>query len=137
MYLSKNYGIYSPTKTKDAVVAVAAERAYHPIREYLESLPEWDGIPRVDTLLVDYFGTADNSYTRAVSRKSLVAAIARVYQPGTKFDSVPILNGPQGIGKSTFMRNWPGMVLRQSDTDGYEGQIRPRETAGVLDSGAG
>lgn len=94
VYLSKNYGIYSPTKTKDAVVAVAAERAYHPIRDYLENLPEWDGIPRVDTLLVDYFGAADNSYTRAVSRKSMVAAIARVYRPGTKFDSVPILNGP-------------------------------------------
>ena len=56
----------------------------------------------MDTLLVDYFGAADNSYTRAVSRKSMAAAIARVYRPGTKFDSVPILNGPQGIGKSTF-----------------------------------
>ena len=46
-------------------MAVAAERAYHPIRDYLEGLPEWDGIPRVDTLLVDYFGAADNSYTSA------------------------------------------------------------------------
>lgn len=116
VYLSKNYGIYSPTKTKDAVVAVAAERAYHPIREYLESLPEWDGIPRVDTLLVDYFGAADNSYTRAVSRKSLVAAIARVYQPGTKFDSVPILNGPQGIGKSTFYAKLAGEWFSDSLT---------------------
>ena len=108
VYLSRNYGIYSPTKTKDAVVAVAAERAYHPIRDYLEGLPDWDGIPRVDTLLVDYFGAADNSYTRAVSRKSMVAAIARVYRPGTKFDSVPILNGPQGIGKSTFYAKLAG-----------------------------
>ncbi|MCR0391525.1 virulence-associated E family protein [[Clostridium] innocuum] len=108
VYLSKNYGIYSPAKTKDAVVAVAAERAYHPIREYLESLPEWDGIPRVDTLLIDYFGATDNSYTRAVSRKSMAAAIARIYQPGTKFDSVPILNGPQGVGKSTFYAKLAG-----------------------------
>lgn len=108
VYLSKKYGIYSPTKTKDAVVAVAAERAYHPIRDYLESLPEWDGIPRVDTLLIDYFGAADNGYTRAVCRKSMVAAIARVYRPGTKFDSVLILNGPQGIGKSTFFSKLAG-----------------------------
>ena len=116
VYLSKNYGIYSPTKTKDAVVAVAAERAYHPIRDYLENLPEWDGIPRVDTLLTDYFGAADNSYTRAVSRKSMVAAIARVYRPGTKFDSVPILNGPQGIGKSTFYARLAGEWFSDSLT---------------------
>ncbi len=116
VYLSKNYGIYSPTKTKDAVVAVAAERAYHPVREYLEGLPEWDGIPRVDTLLIDYFGAADNSYTRAVSRKSMVAAIARIYQPGVKFDSVPILNGPQGIGKSTFYAKLAGEWFSDSLT---------------------
>lgn len=108
VYLSGNYGIYSPGKTKDAVVAVAAERAYHPVRDYLEGLPDWDGVPRVDTLLTDYFGAADNSYTRAVSRKSLAAAVARVYHPGTKFDSVPILNGPQGIGKSTFYARLAG-----------------------------
>ena len=116
MYLSRNYGIYSPGKTKDAVVAVAAERAYHPVRDYLEGLPEWDGIPRVDTLLVDYFGAADNSYTRAVSRKSMAAAIARVYRPGTKFDSVPILNGPQGIGKSTFYAKLAGEWFSDSLT---------------------
>ena len=69
----------------------------------LEHLPAWDGVPRVECLLVDYFGAEDSSYTRAVTRKTLVAAIARIYQPGTKFDSVLILNGPQGIGKSTLM----------------------------------
>jgi predicted P-loop ATPase len=108
VYLSNNYGVYSPTKTKDAVLAVAAEKAYHPIKEYLETLPEWDNIARVETLFIDYFGAADTSYTRAVSRKSMVAAVARIYHPGTKFDSVPILNGPQGIGKSTFFAKLAG-----------------------------
>lgn len=116
VYLSQKYGIYSPTKTKDAVVAVAAERAYHPVRDYLEGLPGWDGVPRVDTLLIDYFGAADNSYTRAASRKSMVAAIARVYRPGTKFDSVLILNGPQGIGKSTFYAKLAGEWFSDSLT---------------------
>jgi len=60
VYLNKRYGIYTPTKTKDAVTAVAAERAYHPIQEYLEHLPDWDGVPRVDTLLIDYFGAEDS-----------------------------------------------------------------------------
>ncbi len=116
VYLSNNYGVYSPTKTKDAVLAVAAEKAYHPIKEYLEELPAWDGIPRVETLFIDYFGAADNSYTRAVSRKSMVAAVARIYHPGTKFDSVPILNGPQGIGKSTFFAKLAGEWFSDSLT---------------------
>lgn len=116
VYLSKHYSLYSPTKTKDAVLAVAAERAYHPIKEYLDGIPDWDGIPRVDTLYIDYFGAEDNSYTRAVCRKSMVAAVARIYHPGTKFDSVPILNGPQGIGKSTFFAKLAGEWFSDSLT---------------------
>lgn len=116
VYLSNTYGLYSPTKTKDAVLAVAAEKAYHPIKEYLEELPVWDGTPRVETLFIDYFGAADTTYTRAVSRKSMVAAVARIYHPGTKFDSVPILNGPQGIGKSTFFAKLAGEWFSDSLT---------------------
>ncbi|MES8984553.1 VapE domain-containing protein [Listeria innocua] len=108
VYLSNKYGIYSPTKTKDAILAVAAERSYHPIKEYLDHLPEWDETSRVETLLIDYFNATDNSYTRAVTRKMMVAAVARIYHPGTKFDSVLILNGPQGIGKSTFFAKLAG-----------------------------
>ena len=108
VYLSKNYGVYSPGRTKDALVAVATERAYHPIKEYLSTLPEWDGVERVDTLLIDYFGADDNAYTRAAIRKTMVAAVARIFKPGTKFDSVLILNGPQGIGKSTFFSKLAG-----------------------------
>lgn len=108
VYLSKLYKIYSPTKTKDAVLAVAAERAYHPVKEYLDGLPEWDDKPRVETLLIDYFGAEDTSYVRAVIRKTMAAAVARIYTPGIKFDSVLILNGPQGIGKSTFFSKLAG-----------------------------
>ena len=90
------------------MLAVASERAYHPVKEYLDSLPKWDGIRRVDNLLIDYFGATDNSYTKAVIRKTMVAAVARIYRPGTKFDSVLILNGPQGIGKSTFFAKLAG-----------------------------
>ena len=108
VYLSNKYGIYSPTKTKDAILAVAAERSYHPIKEYLDHLSEWDGTDRVETLLIDYFNATDNSYTRAVTRKMMVAAVARIVHPGTKFDSVLILNGPQGIGKSTFFAKLAG-----------------------------
>jgi predicted P-loop ATPase len=113
VYFDKTYGVWSPTKTKEALIAVAAERAYHPIKEYLESLPEWDGIERLDTLLIDYLGAEDNGYSKAVIRKTLVAAVARIYEPGTKFDSVLILNGPQGIGKSTFFSKLGGKYTIQ------------------------
>ena len=69
VYLSNKYGIYSPTKTKDAILAVAAERSYHPIKEYLDHLPEWDGIDRVETLLIDYFNATDNSIPEQLQEK--------------------------------------------------------------------
>ena len=59
----------------------------------------------MDTLLIDYLGAADNAYTRAVSRKVLCAAYRRIKEPGIKFDYMPVLNGAQGIGKSTFIAN--------------------------------
>ena len=116
VYLNKGYGVYAPTKTKDALLAVASERAYHPVKEYLDALPEWDGVKRVDTLLADYLGAEDSAYTRAVIRKTLAAAVARIYQPGTKFDSVLILNGPQGIGKSTLFARLAGAWFSDSLT---------------------
>ncbi len=116
VYLNKGYGIYAPTKTKDALLAVASERAYHPVREYLDALPEWDGTGRIDTLLTDYLGADDSEYTRAVMRKTLAAAVARIYEPGVKFDSVLILNGPQGIGKSTLFARLAGAWFSDSLT---------------------
>lgn len=102
VYFERVYGIWSPTKFKDALLAVvSSDRVYHPIKEYFSRL-KWDGKERIDTLLIDYFGAADTSYTRAVIRKTLVGAVARIYEPGKKFDSILVLNGPQGMGKSTF-----------------------------------
>lgn len=118
IYLERIYGLYTPGKLKGILLAVAAERAYHPIRDYIENLPAWDGIPRVDTLFIDYLGAPDTAYTRAVARKMLVAAIARVYQPGVKFDSVVVLNGPQGIGKSSFFAKLGGKWFSDSLTIG-------------------
>ena len=118
IYLERIYGLYAPTKLKGILLAVAAERAYHPIRDYIESLPEWDGKPRVETLFVDYLGAPDTAYTRAVARKMMVAAIARIYQPGIKFDSVVVLNGPQGMGKSSFFAKLGGKWFSDSLTIG-------------------
>lgn len=101
-YIAKVYNIFSPTKLKNAFLSVVNDRAYNPVKEYLEGLPQWDGTERVDRLLIDYLGAEDNPYTRAVTRKTLVAAVSRIYKPGTKFDYILTLVGGQGIGKSTF-----------------------------------
>jgi len=100
LYLDRVYGLWSPVKFKDALLAVAsAERIYNPVKDYLNTLV-WDGTPRLDSLLIDYIGAEDTPYVRAVTRKTLCAAVARIYEPGVKFDSVLVLNGPQGLGKS-------------------------------------
>lgn len=109
LYFENNYGIFSIDKIKDGLLIVEKENAYHPIREYLNSL-EWDGKKRVDTLLIDYFGAEDCPFHRAAIRKALCAAVARVFNPGIKFDYMIVLIGKQGIGKSYFIKqlgvNW-------------------------------
>ena len=107
-YISSHYGPLSPRCTQSAVDKVADDRSYHPILDFLDALPEWDGIPRLDTLLIDHFGAEDTQYTRAVTRKALVAAVRRVLQPGCKFDYILTLVGPQGVGKSTLIRTLSG-----------------------------
>ena len=107
-YVDAHYGTFSTRNYDIAVTKVADDRAYHPIREFIESLPEWDKVPRVDTLLVDYLGASDTAYVRAVTRKTLCAAISRVLRPGCKFDSMLVLNGPQGVGKSTLIAKLAG-----------------------------
>lgn len=88
---------------EEAVCIVANENKFHPIREYLNSLT-WDKTPRLDKWLHDYCGAADDDYTRAVSRKVLVAAVMRVFKPGCQFDHALVLEGDQGIGKSSVCR---------------------------------
>lgn len=102
-YIECVYGITSSLKIDDSIAIDVERNSYHPIRKYLNEL-EWDNEKRVDTLLIDYFGVEDNLYTRAVMRKALCAAVARVFVPGTKYDMVPILVGPQGTYKSTFIK---------------------------------
>lgn len=116
VYFEQVYGIWSPTKFKDALLAVvSSERTYHPIKEYFDTLT-WDNTERIDTLLIDCLGAEDTPYTRAVTRKTLCAAVARVYEPGVKFDSILVLNGPQGVGKSTLFAKLGGRWFSDSLT---------------------
>jgi len=93
----------SRDSTDAAVEIVARRRAYHPVQNYLASL-RWDGVPRLDGLLARFFGSDFTDYTRQVGAKTLIAAVARATRPGAKVDTMTILEGAQGIGKSRAVR---------------------------------
>lgn len=123
-YLERVYGIASKDRIFDAVNVVAAENKFHPVRDYLDGCT-WDGVPRVETLLIDYLGAEDNEYTRTVTRKALVAAVARIYMPGCKFDYMLTIRGQQGLGKSALIAKLGGQWFSDSFTtmqgkDAYE-----------------
>ena len=102
-YLESNYGITSTNKIIDGVNLIAEENAENKVATRLQST-QWDGEKRIETLFIDYLGCEDNVYTREVSEKSLVAAARRAIYGGIKWDNMPILIGPQGVGKSTFLK---------------------------------
>lgn len=102
-YLEAVYQITGEKKINDGFAVYALNNKVHRLRDYLAA-QVWDGVPRVDTLLIDYFGAEDNPYVRESIRKTLVGAVARIFCPGTKFDTMLILAGRQGMGKSTFFR---------------------------------
>lgn len=113
-YLEKAYRITGEKRILDAFSLACHKHSYNAVKDYLTSLPPWDGVPRLDTLFIDYLGAEDNIYTRSVARKSLAAAVARVMTPGVKYDTMPILAGPQGIGKSTLLRMLGGRWFSDS-----------------------
>lgn len=102
-YLESFYGITSTNKIMDGVSLIAEENAENKVATRLQST-QWDGEKRLETLFIDYLGCEDNVYTREISEKSLVAAVRRAIYGGIKWDNMPILIGPQGVGKSTFLK---------------------------------
>jgi len=107
-YLEKFYGLpLSVAKQERALASVFQQYKTHPVRKYLENL-YWDGSSRINTVFIDYLGAADTPYTRAVTRKILTAAVARVFCPGIKFDYALVLVGKQGVGKSTIIQRLGG-----------------------------
>jgi predicted P-loop ATPase len=89
--------------TQQAIEAAGHDRAFHPVEDYLNSLA-WDGQPRVESWLTGYLGAEKSAYAGAAGQCSLIAAVARILRPGCKVDTVPILEGNQGAGKSSALR---------------------------------
>jgi len=124
--IEQEYGLYNQQKYYDAFNKTAFERSFHPIKDIIEHSP-WDGTPRIDRFLVDIMKCDDTDYTREVSRMIFYGGISRLYQPGCKFDYMPILIGPQGSYKSTIV-NWLAIH------DDYAGDINTIEGKDALDN---
>ncbi len=107
-YTGRNYAEFPRQWVNDQKLIIADRHRYHPVKHYLESLPEWDGEPRIDTLFIDYLGAEESDFTREATAKILLAAVRRIYEPGCKFDPMLVLSGPPGIGKSTIIGKLAG-----------------------------
>lgn len=106
---------------QEAAIIASEKFRFHPVRDYLKTLV-WDKKPRLDTWLSDFAGVENNEYTRAVGAKTIMGAVARVLYPGIKFDTMLVLEGEQGIGKSTLVNilggKWFGDIsITDSDKD--------------------
>lgn len=104
-YIERNYGLKPTEKMMDALTIVADMNKYNPVLDMLESRwHQWDGEKHIENLLPDYLGVEKSRYTTEVLKLFMLGAITRAYNPGCKFDYVPIIYGTQGCGKSTFCR---------------------------------
>ncbi len=101
--LQSDYGLNRRPDFFDALKNISMRHSFHPVRELLNSL-KWDGKDRIRGLLPDYLGAEDSQYTCEVMRLFLLGGVARIFQPGIKFDYTVIFQGAQGIGKSTFLQ---------------------------------
>lgn len=120
--IQADYGLKSRQDFADALKNVSMRNKFHPVRELLDSLT-WDGKEHVRSLLPEYLGAEDSDYTYQVMRLWMLGAVSRVYKPGSKFDYTIILQGSQGIGKSTFLKlmalddSWFNDSLDSLDSD--------------------
>lgn len=102
-YIEHKHGVKNKSALDDAFILVAQQNKYHPIRDYLNSLA-WDAVPRLERLFIEYLGADDNQYVRAVTKMAFTAAVARIFVPGIKYDTMVVLVGPQGCGKSHILK---------------------------------
>ena len=129
------YGVKVSDRDLTAAISMAAsDNLFHPVREYLDKL-KWDGTSRLETLFIRYFEAPDNSYTRNVAKLMMTGGVARIYEPGHKFDYAVILEGMQGKRKTTFIetlaRNWFGELA--SEFDNTNKMIESMQNAWIIE----
>lgn len=117
-------------QTNASIDILASQSSFHPVRDYLNGLPEWDGIERLDTWLHDKLGArAPKEYLAQAFRKWMVAAVTRIFEPGAQFDWMLVLEGIEGLGKSTFFRNLASSDFFRDNLP----DLRDKDSASALD----
>lgn len=102
--IAENYGIrFTRDDIREHASLAARDGRFHPVRDYLSGLT-WDGTPRIEQWLIRHAGAEDTPFVRAVSRLMLIAAVRRAHHPGCKFDTMLVLEGGQGVGKSSALK---------------------------------
>lgn len=136
VWITREYNCSMQTYLIDEAVQTVAERwVIHPVRDWLNEL-RWDRRPRIDNLLIRVAGAIDTPYVRAITKSFFLSAVARILKPGEKVDTILILEGEQGIGKSTLLRvlasdNWfLDSIVDIGNKDGY--QVLRRKWIGEL-----
>jgi hypothetical protein len=129
------YGIKVPDRDlRAAINIVGRKNCFHPVREYL-SAQQWDGTPRVERLFIDYLGAPDDAYGRDTARLMMIAGVARIFEPGCKWDYVVILQGLQGKRKSTFIstlaKNWAAEL--EGDMTDTRAMVEAMQKAWILE----
>lgn len=126
-YLRKNYAELKERQLiEDYVIHCANRNSFNPIKKFFESLPAWDGTPRAETFFVKFLGAEDSEYTREITIKWLIGAIARIYHPGCDFQWAPVLQGPQRIGKSKSVKMLGGK--EGVNPDGYSWHVALKDS---------
>jgi len=119
IHIDCTYGMRSPAVCHDSLIWAAYQKKYHPVKNYFDKLPQWDGTIRAERIFIDYLGAEDCQYTKNVTKMILKAAYERVFKPGEKFDLILVIRGPQGIGKSVLISklgvHWSHASLRLTD----------------------
>jgi hypothetical protein len=129
------YGIKVSDRDLQAAIELAGHKiCFHPVREYL-SAQQWDGTPRVERLFIDYLGAPDDAYGRDTARLMMIAGVARIFEPGCKWDYVVILQGLQGKRKSTFIstlaKNWAAEL--EGDMTDTRAMVEAMQKAWILE----
>lgn len=103
LYLEEQYNLCVSVENINHVCNILEHNnRYHPIKEHLSHL-KWDGVPRINTVFSDFLGAKNNIYTQKVASITFIGAIARIFQPGIKYDTCTVFVGRQGLGKSKFI----------------------------------
>lgn len=128
LYLyAERFGLSKKDNIMPALLVHADNNKFHPIKDYFDSLPPWDGVKRVERLYIDFLGAEDNELNREAARLTFAAAVSRIYYPGCKFDYITTFAGPEGIGKTTLIERLGGKWYKL-----FNGKLEGKEAMETL-----